>query len=345
MPLYEEYPTRYGSDVNRRYRWIRGDWQLAAWLLPRVPGPDGTRLPNPMSLLSRWKLFDNLRRSLVPAALTALLLLAWTLSPNPGFWTLAVLGVVLIPPLLASLLDLLRKPDDRGLGQHLAATAEGAGQRLALIGLGLATLPHEAYYSLDAVLRTLGRLLITHQRLLEWNPSGDQEQRSRTDLSGSFRSMWFAPVLAIATAGALVQTHPAALIAAGPLLLLWLVSPVIAWWISRPLPRREARPDRGADPLPGSHRAQDLGLLRDLRRPRGPLAAAGQPPGGPGGRPGPSHLTRPTWAWRCWGIWPPTTSATSPRAKCWNVPSTPSTPWPPWSATGATSTTGTTPRR
>ena len=240
VPLYEEYPTRYGSDVNRRYRWIRGDWQLAAWLLPRVPGPDGTRLPNPMSLLSRWKLFDNLRRSLVPAALTALLLVAWTLSSNPGFWTLAVLGVVSIPPLLASLLDLLRKPDDRGLGQHLAATAEGAGQRLALIGLGLATLPHEAYYSLDAVLRTLGRLLITHQRLLEWNPSGDQEQRSRTDLSGSFRSMWFAPVLAIATAGALVQTHPAALIAAGPLLLLWLVSPVIAWWVSRPLPRREA---------------------------------------------------------------------------------------------------------
>ncbi len=241
VPLYEEYPTRYGADVNRRYRWIRGDWQLAAWLLPRVPGPDGTRLRNPLSLLSRWKLFDNLRRSLVPAVLTVLLLLAWTLSPVPGFWTLAVLGVGLIPPLLASLLDLLRKPDDMGLGQHLAATAQGAGQRLALIGLGPATLPHEAYYSLDAILRTLARLLVTKQRLLEWNPSGDQEGRSRTDLSASFRAMWFAPALAAATTGYLTLTHPAALAAAGPLLLLWLVSPVIAWWISQPLVRREAR--------------------------------------------------------------------------------------------------------
>jgi cellobiose phosphorylase len=241
LSLYEEYPTRYGADVNRRYRWIRGDWQLAAWLLPRVPGPDGTRLANPLSLLSRWKLFDNLRRSLVPAVLTALLLLAWALSSHPGFWTLTVLGVVSIPPLLASLLDLLRKPDDRGLVQHLAATAQGAGQRLALIGLGLATLPHEAYYSLDAVLRTLGRLLVTHQRLLEWNPSGDQESRSRTDLVSSFRSMWFAPALAIATTGTLAQSRPGVLGVAGPLLLLWLAAPAIAWWISRPLARREAR--------------------------------------------------------------------------------------------------------
>ena len=84
VQLYEEYPARYGADVNRRYRWIRGDWQLAAWLLPRVPGPDGRRLRNPLSLLSRWKLFDNLRRSLVPAVLTTLLLLGWTLSPAAG---------------------------------------------------------------------------------------------------------------------------------------------------------------------------------------------------------------------------------------------------------------------
>ena len=152
-----------------------------------------------------------------------------------------MLGVLLIPPLLATLLDLLRKPDDMGLGQHLAATAQAAGQRLVLTGLGLATLPHEAYYSLDAVLRTLGRLAVTHQRLLEWNPSGDQESCSRADLGASFRSMWFAPALAAATTGYLALAHPAALAAAVPLLFLWLVSPVIAWWISRPLVRREAR--------------------------------------------------------------------------------------------------------
>ncbi len=290
VSLYEEYPTRYGADVNRRYRWIRGDWQIAAWLLPRVPGPDGTRLPNPLSLLSRWKLFDNLRRSLVPAVLTALLLLAWTLSSAPGFWTMAVLGVVLIPPLLASLLDLLRKPDDMGLGQHLAATAQTAGQRLALTSLGLATLPHEAYYSLDAVLRTLARLLVTHQRLLEWNPSGDQEGRSRTDLGASFRAMWFAPALATATTGYLVLAHPCRpdRRRAPPVAVVGLAGHRL---VDQPAPGPpRGTPERGADPLPGSDRAQDLGLLRDLRRPPGPLAAAGQPPGGSGGGPGPSHL-------------------------------------------------------
>ncbi len=240
VQLYEEYPTRYGADVNRRYRWIRGDWQLAAWLLPRVPGPGGRSLPNPLSLLSRWKLVDNLRRSLVPAALTLLLLLGWTLLSGTAFWTLAVLGVLLIPPVLATLLDLLRKPDDMRLGQHLAATAQVADQRLLQAGLALVTLPHEAYYSLDAILRTLWRLAVTHQRLLEWNPSGDQERLSRSDLAASFRAIWFPPVLAAAMAIYLVAANPSALLVAAPILALWLGSPVIAWWISRPLARREA---------------------------------------------------------------------------------------------------------
>lgn len=258
VQLYEEYPARYGADVNRRHRWIRGDWQLAGWLLPRVPGPDGLRLKNPLSALSRWKLFDNLRRSLVPAALTLILLLGWTAFASAVFWTLAVLGILLIPPVLAALLDVLRKPEDMRPGQHLAAVVHAVGQRLMQTGFALATLPHEAFYSLDAILRTLGRLLVTKQRLLEWNPSdvqgctsvaggrmpaatGDQERLSRTDLAGSFRAMWFVPMLAAGTAIALAAANPAALLVAGPFLITWLVSPAIAWWISLPLSRREPR--------------------------------------------------------------------------------------------------------
>ncbi len=239
--LYEEYPTRYGSDVNRRYRWIRGDCQLAGWLLPWAPGPDGRTRRNPLSALSRWKLFDNLRRSLAPVSMTLLLLLGWTAFSSAGFWTLAVLGILLIPPVLGVLLDMLRKPDDMRPGQHLVATARAAGQRLIQTGFALMTLPHEAYYSLDAVLRTLGRLLFTHQRLLEWNPSGDQELQSRSDLAASFRTMWFAPALAAGTAVFIAAANPAVLAVAGPILLLWLASPVVAWWISLPLARREAR--------------------------------------------------------------------------------------------------------
>jgi cyclic beta-1,2-glucan synthetase len=241
VQLYEEYPARYGADVNRRYRWIRGDWQLAAWLLPWVPGSDGRYQRNPLSLLSRWKLFDNLRRSLVPAALTLLLLLGWTAFSSAWFWTLAVLGILLIPPVLAILLDVSRKPDDMRLGQHLAAAAHAAGQRFIQTGFALVTLPHEAFYSLGAILRTLVRLLVTHQRLLEWNPSGDQERLSRSDLTASFRSMGFAPLLAVGTATYVAVANPAALLVAGSILILWLASPAFVWWISLPLARREAR--------------------------------------------------------------------------------------------------------
>jgi len=240
VQVYEEYPSRYGADVNRRHRWIRGDWQLLAWLGSTVPGPGG-RLANPLSPLSRWKLFDNLRRSLVPAALTLLMVLGWTLFSSAAFWTLALLGILLIPALLASLLDLARKPDDMRPGQHFATAAHAAGQRGIQSGLALATLPHEAFYSLDAILRTLWRLLVSRQRLLEWNPSGEQERSGRNDLPASFRAMWFAPALAAGTAIYLVAANPAALAVAAPILILWLISPAIAWWVSLPLARREVR--------------------------------------------------------------------------------------------------------
>ncbi len=143
--------------------------------------------------MSRWKLFDNLRRSLVPAALTLLLLLGWTVFSSPWFWTLVVLGVLLIPPLLATLPDVLRKPGDMRLGQHFAAVASAAGQRAIQAVFFLVTLPHEAFYSMDAILRTLVRLLVTQQRLLEWTPSGNvQGRHARNDLAAS-SATWDLP--------------------------------------------------------------------------------------------------------------------------------------------------------
>jgi hypothetical protein len=131
VELYEDYPARYGADVDRRYRWIRGDWQLVGRLLPRVRGLGGERRANPLSALSRWKLFDNLRRSLVPAALLALLLLGWTALSAPWFWTSAVLGILLVPPVLAALPELFRKPHEVPRGRHLATAARAAGRRVA----------------------------------------------------------------------------------------------------------------------------------------------------------------------------------------------------------------------
>ena len=241
VQLYEDYPASYGADVSRRYRWIRGDWQIAAWLLPRVPGFDGRPRKNPLSALSRWKLADNLRRSLAPAALIALWVLGWTVMESPGFWTVVVLGILLIPALATSLLNGLRKPGDVRWRQHLAAAARATGQHVAQAAFAIVCLPYEAFFSLEAMVRTLWRLRVSRQRLLEWTSSGDLDRQRRRDLAAFYRMMGIAPALAVVTALGLAAVKPAALAVAGPLLLLWLASPAIAWWLSRPLARREAR--------------------------------------------------------------------------------------------------------
>ncbi|MBL6751098.1 MAG: cyclic beta 1-2 glucan synthetase [Nevskia sp.] len=238
--LFEEYPARYLDDVKRQRRWIRGDWQIAHWLLPHVPGPDRKTLRNPLSALSRWKILDNLRRNLVPAALILLLLLGWAALPAAWFYTLAVLGIVLIPPLLVGLVDALRKPADMYLGLHLAAVLGSTARSIAQAVFRIACLPFEALFSLDAVLRTAWRMLFTHRGLLEWSASSGQEHRGRTGIADSYRSMWFAPFAAVAVVAA-AWSRPWALAAAAPVLCLWLAAPGIAWWLSRPLVRREAK--------------------------------------------------------------------------------------------------------
>ncbi|HEY8250285.1 MAG TPA: glucoamylase family protein [Burkholderiales bacterium] len=231
VELYEEYPSRYSADVSRRHRWIRGDWQIAGWLLRRVPTEGAGRFKNPLSWLSQWKIFDNLRRSLAPLALVALLFAGWGL---------AVLAIVLTPALLASFLEMLRKPIDVPLRRHLAAALPSSGRHLAQAAFTLACLPYEAFFSLDAIVRTIGRMLFTHTRLLEWTASSDLAGE-RNDGVSSFRAMWIGPVTAIAATLWLVAWSPVALAAAAPILLLWLASPAIAWWLSRPLGRRGAR--------------------------------------------------------------------------------------------------------
>ncbi|MEP6891227.1 MAG: cyclic beta 1-2 glucan synthetase, partial [Nitrospirota bacterium] len=239
VQLYEENPSCYSVDVSRRHRWIRGDWQLAGWLLPRVPGPGAQRQKNPLSGLSRWKLFDNLRRSLVPSALTLMLLLGWTVLSPFWLWTLAVIGIILIPPLLAVILDLFQKPEDVLPEQHVAAALRSAGRHSVQTILTVVCLPYEAFFSLDAIVRTIWRMLVTRTRLLEWSPSSNQDRDRRTGLVAYCRMMWVGPVLATASVIYLTLSEPSAFDVAMPILGLWVSSPVVAWWISQPMTRRE----------------------------------------------------------------------------------------------------------
>ncbi len=243
VDLIEEHPASVTIEASRRHRWIRGDWQLAGWLLPRVPGPPGQngakakRQANPLSALSRWKLFDNLRRSLVPPSLLALLAGGWLLGPGPEwFWTLLVVAVMFLPTLLSTVIELIRKPEERDWLVHLSLTGKSAGHPIALALLTLAFLPYDTLIGLGAILRSGVRMLFTRRGLLLWQLPAYARRNARRSLADFFREMWIAPVLAAALGVALAWTRPPVeWIFSAPILLLWLVSPVIGWWISRPL--------------------------------------------------------------------------------------------------------------
>ncbi|HSN21114.1 MAG TPA: glucoamylase family protein, partial [Usitatibacter sp.] len=238
VQLYEEYPAQYRADASRRYRWIRGDWQIAQWLLARVPAGAGARQRNPLSLLSQWKILDNLRRSLVPPAAVLLFLAGWTLLAAPWLWTSALIAVYFVPPVLAAFARLVRKPAEAPVRRHVKAAMRTFASDLAGTAFALACLPFEALYSADAIGRTLVRMLVTRTRLLEWTTSsaleGARAKHEGGAFAASWRSMWIGPAIAAAAATSLALARPEALAAAVPVLLLWLASPALAWWLGRP---------------------------------------------------------------------------------------------------------------
>ena len=252
--VYDDYPTGYLTFSRRKHRWIRGDWQLLQWLTPWVPGERGTER-NRLSLLARWKLFDNLRRSLVEAAQLALLLAGWILLPgSPLRWTLLALGAVAAPWLIAMLLAAVRPPRDKSWRAYYRAVGQDAATSLQQLTLAITFLPHQAWLSLDAIARTLWRLLVTRRRLLQWQRASHAERVTE----GTPREVWHAmgpatlatSLLALLVLGLALSPgeHRRLLeraLAVIPLALLWSVAPSIAYALSaaRRPEQRELDPD------------------------------------------------------------------------------------------------------
>jgi len=254
VEVYDDYPARYLTFTRRKHRWIRGDWQLLGWLTSKVPGPDGpTR--NRLSAISRWKIFDNLRRSLVEISQVALLLCGWLLLPGSALeWTVIVLTVIAFPWLFSLLLSVIRPPKDQSWIAYYIAVAQDAVTNAQQFALAIAFLLHQAVVSADAIIRTLTRLFITKRNLLEWQTASQVE---RAMGKGSAREVWrkMWPVVALcAVIGALLVAHAAGaqgiatdeerfrfMLATFPLLLLWLSSPSLAAALSHPAIPGEVR--------------------------------------------------------------------------------------------------------
>ena len=254
--LYEESPSQYQIDVKRHHRWIRGDWQIGAWMLPFIPDSRGHLIKNRLSGLSRWKIFDNLRRSVTPLALTSLLLVGWFVLPFSWFWTAVVTIIVLSPLMAAAVWQLINKPEDISLKLHAIEVGISVRNFLIRFVFGLAVLPYEAYKNADAIVRTNWRMVISHKKLLQWTPSAAATRTYKNDLRHVYADMWIAPFLSVATVAVLAYLDAAALYVAGPILLLWLFAPAIAWRLSREETEKKANLSE----------AQNLFLHKSARR-------------------------------------------------------------------------------
>ena len=233
--VFEDHPARYGADVSRRQRWTRGDWQLLPWLLPTVANAKGARVRNQLSLLARWKLFDNLRRGLIAPAVLALLLGSWLALPNDGVVITLVIILLLTPVALGTIAGIFRKPNDIPLLMHLRLQGNATMLQLTQVVLGLVFLVYDAVVTIEAITITLWRMFISKRRKLEWTTASDAERNTASGWFGVYLAMWSAPAIALFTAAFINIDEPYHVYDSIWLLLIWTASPIIAWFISRPI--------------------------------------------------------------------------------------------------------------
>jgi cyclic beta-1,2-glucan synthetase len=243
VEVVDDYPSSVLAHARRQHRWTRGDWQILWWLLPLVPTRAGLAR-NRLPLISRWKIFDNLRRAQLAPATVGLLLLGWTLLPgDPLVWTAAVAASIAFPlyPLAVEALAGPRRYQPlRAFLRELAGAAAGTATR---IGLQLAFLANEAYAMVHAMAVTIIRLAITRRRLLQWETAAASAERGAGLERGTgpwtfVLAMAASPAIAVAGAALVSAWRPAALPAAAPLLALWALAPLVAHRLSQPMAHR-----------------------------------------------------------------------------------------------------------
>jgi hypothetical protein len=232
IELVDDYPSHFSAHCRRRHRWMRGDWQILRWLFNRVPDYRRKAVDNPLGTLARWKILDNLRRTLVEPSMVVLLLVAWFALPRAGAWTAAAVVVLLAPTYWRLLFAAARAPWFTPSFRPWAIATLGAFVRSHLvITLHFAYLLHDALLSVDAIVRALARMFVTGRRLLEWESAAEASLRTRgaTDLF-----LTWSPVTAAAVTVLLGLLRPDVLPVAAPLLLMWMSAGAIARRLNEP---------------------------------------------------------------------------------------------------------------
>ncbi len=233
IELFEHLPIDYGGFANREHRWIRGDWQISRWVRSTIPSHGGGTEKNPLTLINRWRIFDNLRRSLVPTAALLLLLAGWVLSPIPGVWSLIVALAVAIPA-FAPLLDRLAHKVE-GSAQRWQGAADELLRTLVIISF----LPHQAWIAADAIVRVHYRLYVSHRKLLQWQTAARATAESHLHMNVTLRRLLIISGLSVLFGALLILKH--AFVPASGFLALWAASPLLMKWLSQPEQRTSRR--------------------------------------------------------------------------------------------------------
>lgn len=241
IELIDDYPSHFSAYSRRKHRWVRGDWQILRWLLSRVPDYHRRMVVNPISVIARWKILDNLRRSLFEPSLLLLLLGGWFFLPGrPLYWTSVALAILFMSPCFNLLFSLPRLRWGRRLFAPWAMdTAEAFAKGILTAALSLVFLLHQGLLSVDAIVRSVLRVFVTRRKLLEWETAAEAETSAGRKATVDFYLEW-TPLFSAAIGAALWLMRPEALEIAGPVLFLWFVSRGISAWLNRP-PRTSNR--------------------------------------------------------------------------------------------------------
>jgi cyclic beta-1,2-glucan synthetase len=235
--VIDDYPFHYLNFAARQHRWVRGDWQIARWIWRTVPDAGGRAVPNRLPVIARWKILDNLRRSLVPPALVLMLTGAWTFLPgSPALWTTLALLVIAFPAYTQLGRSVTGRVAGVPLREHFRAERDNILGGLRQGALSLVMLAHQMALMLDAIFRALIRMLVTRRRLLEW-VTADRAVVPAA-LGGVIRRMWIAPAIALTLALVVAVIAPGRLVLAAPVLALWFLSPLLAHITGLPLEHR-----------------------------------------------------------------------------------------------------------
>ncbi len=242
IEFVDGYPGSYKSYTARQHRWVRGDWQLLPWLGRHVRRRSGQKMINDLSRLSRWKILDNLRRSLLYPSLLLLFLSGIFLLPGDDLVWIGYAALVCITPLTSGFLNsLLTGTIHFRNGKTDSVAISGIKAALYQSLFIFMFIPFQTSLMLDAVIRTLYRVLRSRRNMLEWVTAADVEAGADNSLAGYYRKMWFSIPAAVIVIFSAALLSNRALIPALAAAVAWATAPLAAYWISRPSERKQNR--------------------------------------------------------------------------------------------------------